>query len=245
MRTSLILLFVLGATARADVSAPAGRAAAAVHWLTARDGLPAAVTGSGAIASPDDATACRWVTVGSRWRVLDSLGAVVGETRVRKLESSEPWPCLMATLSGPHERGRLLVAAAAVPPAPTRAWTPAASERAAFAALLRGRASERRMLFFEMRGGRFAAGSAAHGVALVARLVDGGWRVEWDGTRRPVHDDHRVESYESPAAIDLDGDGDPEVLFTWFEDTVYGDYVLRRDGDGWRVIAESFPGNTI
>jgi hypothetical protein len=60
-----------------------------------------------------------------------------------------------------------------------------------------------------------------------------------------VHDDHRVELYESPAAIDLDADGDPEVLFTWIEDTEYGDYVLRRDGNGWRVVAESFWGNTI
>jgi|GEM_PF-2643703 len=233
--------------AAADTSAPVAAAPSKLrHWLTARDGLPAAATSAGVIASPEE-KACRWVTVGSKWTVLDLTGAVVGETRVKRLESSEPWPCKMAALRHMPSSGRILLEADAPPPQRTRLWSPAAAERSAFSSLLRLR-SDTHVLFFETAAGRFGVGALSRSSkAIIARLDGTVWHEEWNSTARvlPEHQNQHLR-YLDPAAIDLDGDGASEVVLGWYEAADYGDLILHRDRNGtWHPAASSFEGNTM
>jgi len=242
---AIAVLLAVGAEARADVSAPrkSTTPATAARWLTARDGLPAAVVAGGAIRGPREAVDCRWVTVGSRWRVVDRVGVTVGEARVTRLERGELWPCKMASFSGPRGRGRLLVERAAGPPVPTATWLPSDEDRAALARLVGGPSTDGDALFFSTAAGRFAVATHRTRAVVVRWERAGAWAVVWQerAAARPTEG-----GYERPAAIDLDGDGAPEVVVGWWRDTDYGDLVLQAAPDGsWRLVARSFEGNTI
>jgi hypothetical protein len=209
--------------ALADVSAPAERGGAPARWLTAHDGLPAAAIDRGKIAAPSDGKSCSWIAVGSHWRQIDDLGRVVGEVRVTKVQKDEPWPCKMAHFSGKRTHARLLLNAEATPPKPTEEWTPSDEEKAR----LRG------AIFFVSGKDQLAATAD-----FVARQVGSAWQRE--KLERPAG-----RHYRDPAVIDLDGDGQPELVLGWWQDADYGELIFQRRDGVWQNVAESLPGNTI
>jgi hypothetical protein len=209
-------------------------AAPAARWLTGRDALPAVAAGAGQIAAAKDDN-CRWVTRGSRWQEIGNLGERLGEIKVRKLEISEPWPCKMADFRQRDET-RLLLEVAARPPLPTPAWHPSQAEQHEFLRRLgRPQYHDPELLFFNVGNQHWALGM---GRRMLVGWLDSAWHTQT--LSPPQH-----EYCDKLAAVDLDGDGRPEIIVECGEDTVYRDVIFKLFDDAWAQVAESLWGNTI
>jgi hypothetical protein len=205
----------------------------AAHWLTGRDALPAFAAGGGVIAEARDDD-CRWVKKGSRWHEIGKLGERLGETCVQSLDISEPWPCRMASFD---KRGktRLLLEAAATPPAPTPSWEPGDENRSNFLRRIgHPRYHRREALFFQLGGEQWAVGAGRQ--LTVGRWKDGAWSTQ--ALIVPKSSCHDL------GVVDLDGDGRPEIIAECWEDSDYRDVIFKLDGV-WKKVAESLYGNTV
>ena len=60
--------------------------------------------------------------------------------------------------------------------------------------------------------------------------------------RRPQRKGH---SYRVLAAVDLDGDGVPELVYQHVDVDVWNAEVLRFDGTRWRMVASDMDGDFV
>ncbi len=205
-----IALLLLASAAFADSSPPTA-AAGQARWLAGD--LPLARVDGRRVRSAEDGD-CAWVRPGSRWHALDAYGGALGDAAVKQID--EPG-CYANFGRGVGEHAALYLSADSRPPAPTARWAPIDGERTGA------------LYFFGGDGKRFAAiGGRSFTISRNA-----------GGRSTVVHREPRGRGvdYEPIAAVDLDGDGEPEVIYRRVDTDVWQILVLQRTSGGWREIA--------
>ena len=254
-------------TARTHHPRPASDNPARVARWMGLEGIPLATSGSQQPIHPARRTAClAWGRLGERYRAVDAWGKVVGQAEVKQPASPDPdlGACFYPGLSVTSGRaGALYVSQGETWKEPASAeWTPSAAERASFDKFaveaeesapttmqnVSARHRHRAPVFFkDAAGGHF--GVLGGRALLVARLeaqegaAAGTWKLVHLGTKATVNSID--DPYKVIAVFDLNGDGNPEIVFDWQSIDDNGQGVLQSEAGGaWRVVARSDYGTT-
>jgi hypothetical protein len=229
MRLLVVLLCASVASADASLPPVAAREPAPIHWLT--QDVPLTDVGAHGLASAED-DSCGALKPGSRWRRFDAYGVALGEsTMIRAADCIADF--------GRGDGGTLYQSLPASLPRPTVRWTPNSRQRDAFWArnVPVGEWSDGDPLFFYSSGVRWAA---AGGRRLAIARYNGSDPIfvyRGHAAHEKFVKSDRDHSFKVLAAVDLDGDGEPEVIVQHTEvDTWHGE-VFRWDGSAWRLVA--------
>lgn len=226
-----------------------------VRWMAADPHVPLAEVVLGELREPPDTACTDWPARRHRWVTVDAWGQPVGTVVSVGAEGYDVTECYeMRTAKVDGEPGMGLLASIGYRPGPSARDTPSEAEREALRALLdrvdavfgapepvgeplyfHGRDQEGAPTRNAVVGGR---------VLVVAQLVEGAWEL------RHIELAYGFESwnlapYRPLAVLDLDLDGNPEIVFRESELAAWNDSILVPTGIGWVRAIESVGGATI
>lgn len=262
MRLAALCLAAALLVSGPSLASPKGRAASPdrrratiaqreVRFLGLDPHGPLALVKGRKLESPPPAACRRWGPKGSRWSSLDAFGRVVGEVEVVAMERYDVTNCdelALETRSGKPGAG--VYASNGYSPlelGPSRA-TPAerksleAIVRARDAALPKARFDEKkrdpalsaRMLAFRTPSGEEIAVVGGRGLS-VYRIERGAWSTVHEIRPKKTEVGH-VDMYRPLAALDMNGDGDVEIVVHERDVDAYADFTLTRARRGYRIV---------
>jgi hypothetical protein len=236
--------------ARARVAAPKQ-----IRFLGKDPHGPLAVAKGGTLGSPA-AGACRsWGPRGSVWKSLDALGQVVGKAKVAGMERYDVTNCdelVMKTVSG--KAGVGVYVSGSYQPLALTAWKIEGKARRELESLVKQRDAalpksslrepdaplDRRLLAWETPSGDQYAAVGGRGLT-VLRRQKGKWSVVHRITPRKIEVAH-AEMYMPLSALDMNGDGQVEIVVHEHFIDGYGDFTLTPRKGGYDVVAAGISG---
>jgi len=260
-RPSIRASFLAAAAVALLAVAPVRAADGPVRFLGFDPIGPLAVERGGVLAKHGDRACRSWGPVGSRWRELDVFGRIAGEVTINRRDFYEYSGCdeLSVRRASGHRGAGVFVDARAPYREPlVKSWQPDEDAMRALEAVARAHQEkirnviprlhvpfEKRVLFFEWpaTGERHAVVGGRSLIVLVFR--QGRWDVVFE--EKPPKNRSQDEGYRALVVTDMNGDGRPEIVFHFKEESGewYGDFTLSLGSDGvWREIGAGIFGST-
>jgi hypothetical protein len=232
------------APARPSVTAPRK-----IRFLGKDPHGPLAVVKGNALRSPASGACRTWAPRGSVWKSLDALGQVVGKAKVAGMERYDVTNCdelVMKTISGKPGIG--IYVSGSYQPLTLTAWKIEGKARRELENLVKRRDAalpksslresdallDKRLLAWETPSGERFAAVGGRGLT-VLRREKGKWVVVHRITPRKGEVAH-AEMYMPLSALDMNGDGQVEIVVHERFIDGYGDFTLTPRKGGYDVV---------
>ena len=252
------------------VDDPACEDEGGARWLASDPHVPFAVVGEGGIRPAGQACCAPWARAGTRWLAIGPRGEITGHAVLTGGCGYDVTQCYELSFDlddGVAGSGLLVSADSHYEAEPVGTWAPAPDERAALAGfvidlerlLLDPPSADlpdpplpplnERAVYFTVPD-REDEGAPHRLVVVGGRLLviahldeQGRWVASFLDRDSATRFGPR-EAYRVLSVLDLDGDGDPEVVYRWNDGPSWADVILDSDGDLWRPAAQSIGGST-